>query len=478
MTTVSQSNYAELFLLDLAFTDRVKTTNGILSPGTGKICSLTPHGASYINQSLYVVDRRDVTTRSVSWTPVTRPVLVMDTEVFAATDTALSGSSVSVTNTLFQLIDRLVFNYKATDTLATVEADLVTISDGSGVYVAGSASFSTSVVSTIVYNDDETTQQVSVPIFATLDVNLLTGTQTEVYQLKIYLSNDSWVSSYSETTIVSVVPPLDYPTLYTAPVATSTANIFSTATISTNLTYNTSQDPMSKESLSGITSFLVKLVDTSGSMNVPFNLLYKGRAPTVAEIRVAIRNAFVNSGTGSYDGWKSRAPNVFITSRFYLFPLWDKSVTKPTKKLYQDILELSDLTTTINQIALSVSVPSDITLWQVWEAAYNRMVIVSVADPTSTAADGTTPLLRLLTLFPDYQTCSSVDPDYAILSLSTQDMVKQVNYGLTQASGVTIATPYPVSQDGNLIYYSLVVDETELCLVTADGYTALMGVTS
>ena len=99
MTTIPTSNFAELFLRDLAFTDRVKTTTGIISPDAGKVCSLTPHGASYISRSLFVVDRRDVVTRSVSWTPTTRPTLLMDSVAFPAVDTALVAASVDVTNT-------------------------------------------------------------------------------------------------------------------------------------------------------------------------------------------------------------------------------------------------------------------------------------------------------------------------------------------------------------------------------------------
>lgn len=478
MTTVSDTNVAELFLLDLAFVDRIKTTNGIVSPGTSKICSLTPHGASYITKGLYLVDQRVAGTRAVSWTPVTRSTLLMDSAVFSDVNTALSTISIDVQDTLFALVDRLVFNYNATDTTAVIDAALTKISGGSNLYVAGSVILSTVAIATNVYNDDETTTQVTVPSFATIDVNLMTGSQTQVYQLKIYLSNDSWVTSYSKSTVISVIPPLDYATLYTAPIATSSANVFSTATISSTLSYNTTHDPMTAQTLSGVTTFLVKLVDTTGTTNVPFNLFYKGRVPTVAEMRVAVRTAMLASGTGDYNGWKARAPNVFITSRFYLFPMWGSAIQGSTKTLYPDIIEIADIQTFITQATLSLSIPDDILKYQVFEASYNRMMIISVADSTSTTADGTTPLLRLLTLFPDYQTCSSIDPDYALLSTDTQDFIKQLNYALAQASGVTQTNPYVEAIDGNLKYYPLVVNETELCLVTKDGFTAIEGFTS
>ena len=478
MTTTTSTNYAELFLLDMAFTDRVKTTTGIISPDTGKVCSLTPHGASYINRSLFILDRRDVSTRSVAWTPATRPSLVMDATTFPDADNALTAAAVVITNTIFALIDRLVFNYNPHTQMATIETDLNTISGGSNVYVPGSASFSSSVVATSIYNDDETTQQISVPTFAELSVNLIVGLSTQTYKLRIYLSNDTWVADYSQTTVVSVVPPLSYQTLYTAPIATSNANVFSTATVTSNLVYNTAEDPMSKQSLSGIMSFLVQLVDSTGTVYVPFNLLYKGRLPTFAEARVAVRAALLDSGVGDQLGWGARAPNVFITSRFYLFPQWNNVVTLPTKKIFPNLVEISDLSAFVAEANLAVSVPEDITLYQVFTAAYNRMVIISVADPTSVLSDDVTPLKRLLTLFPDYQAISSIDPDFALLSADTQNFIKQLNFGLAQASGVAQTNPYATSTDGNLIYYSLVINETELCLVTPAGYNAIIGVAS
>ena len=202
---------------------------------------------------------------------------------------------------------------------------------------------------------------------------------------------------------------------------------------------------------------------------------YKGKPPTVSQIRDAIRSDIVTSGVGTQAQWQTRTPGLYIIGRFYLFPLWDKTVTKSTTVLNQAIIENRDISA-INKTAMAAEGLSvDIATESQFQSGYDGLVILVVPDASYVPMDTSLVWSAYLTdYFPDFQSCTSTDPIYALLDQNTQAFIMRLNTILAKASGATSTDTTATTVENQLIYYSITIGEIELCVVTKACYLALL----
>lgn len=457
----------EGFVLDRSFVNRQQNTHLLLDQAQNKVGTMTQHGASYFVTPEEVIDKRTASTRAVAWQASVSSSIVFDSTVFAALSTLLTSVPEASVNAIFDIVDRIGFNLSSSDTVQTVDGALTSDKVANTVYIPGTCQWSTKLLSTTVYNDDGTTKVVSVPAWIEFGVSLTGSTSSAQYTLVLYLSNDDWIADYTQSTIVTVIPPLPYDTLFNAPIATSVANVFSTANITASLSMATSQLPLSQQFMSGMAEFYVTLTDGTTSTQVPFNLYYRGRSPAITDIRIAIRDAIAQSGVGTLSAWKTRAPNIYITSRFYLLPMYSKVVSKPAATMYENIIQLSDVSKLISTSFAAVGLDINLTDMAILEASYNRLMLLAIPDVATIPDASVTPITRLLDIFTDYQTCSTTDPSFVLLTSDTQSMISQLNMILAQEMGASqTTTPYAKTTEGSMEYYAFTVAETELCVAT------------
>lgn len=465
----------EGFLIDTAFIDRVKSVHGILSTDANQIGAMTPHAITYFNTPTKMSDTRTAGTRAVGWAATTTSSLLVDSTVFPSFSNIYPSMTSAQIGALFAIVDRLAFMNDPTATSDVIEASLVGDATISEIYVAGSATRSINTTLVPVWLDNETQVPISVPNYVRFDISIPVGEVSTTATFLIYLNCDTFTQSYSKSTVVVVTPPLDYNTLLNAPIKSTTSNVFTAASLSATLAYKLQSPDMAISTMSGQASYSVTLVDGSDTVDVPFNLMYKGRFPTVSQIRDAIRSDIVASGVGTTDQWRVRAPGLFIISRFYIFPLWDKTYTKPTVVLNQAILQIRDLIkinqTVMVQAGLSVALETQAVI----PSGYDDILLIAVPDASYTPTDETQDGSQyILDYFPDFQTCSSVEPIYALLSPDTQLFIKRLNDLLAKSSGASSTDVTPVTQEGTLSYYSVTVSELEICLITKECYMALV----
>lgn len=469
------SDMIEGFLVDQAFTDRAKAVHGILSQDANQICSFTPHGTTYFNTPVKMTDPVNATDRKVAWTPSTKSTLLVDTTTFPAFSTLFQTMSSDQMSAFFRIIDRLAFRNDPAASIGAIDSELSTDTTLNVFYVAQSCARSGNFTPVNVWLDNETTQKISVPNFIQFDFALTIGAQQVVTSIIIYLNCDAFTQNYSKSTVKTVVAPLPYATLLSAPVKGSIGNVFATATLTAGLAYQTQQPDMALNTMSGICTFSVTLIDGMDSAEVPFNLLYKGKQPTVSQIRDAIRTALLTSGTGTEDDWRNRAPGLFIIARFYLFPLWDKTVTRPTTILRQNILQFRDIISLNKTAMLAAGLNVDIATEATFQSGYNGLMVLAVPDSSYVPMDQSlTGSKYLLDYFPDFQTCTSVEPIYALLTQNTQILIKRLNDILAKADGVATVDTTPVMQEGVISYYGITVGDLEMCVITKECYTKLI----
>ena len=467
----SEPILVEGFILDRAFVNQSSEINGFLTSGTGKIASLTQKSLSYFNQPDLYPDTRLASTREVEWATTTSPQILLDQTIYGNFITTINGLSSPITTGLFKIIDTLLFNYNSATTHTALEAAILADSDMAAIYTPGSFTLATAITATPVHLQNGTTQTVNIPAFCTFTISFLSGQTTVSYLLTLYASNDAFLSAYSTTTIIDVIPPLDYNTLYTTSLVATTGSVFATASASSELMYNSTQALFGNVQISGMEEYNTVITDGDGnSVGVPFNILYKGRAPTLFEIRNAIQTALLNSGIGTSNGWQARIPGVFIAGRFYVIPMWGDTYTKPNQTLFPRILNYQQLGNVTNTILASLGTPDVTPYMDVLSAYYNKMTATAVPD-----LSGNTQVGHLQSVIPDYQDYSQTDVGFAYMLAQTQGFVENLNAILTLDTTNQSSTTYTTITENLLTFYSFTVATYEICVITKFCYETLTG---
>lgn len=459
------------FVLDRGFTDQSKLVNEIITDADGTVASLNQKSLSYFNKVSIFQDKRITSSRTVNWPAQTAPALALDEEIYSVFVDTLNGQTDLVSSSIFRMVDFLLFNYDASLTHQNREDFLINDTDISAIYVPGSFSISNTLVDGTIYRGGAANEIVAVPASTTFSLILPVGQTTRTFVVTIYASNAAWLLGYNVSTIVKVIPPLPYSQIYDASLTGAVDNIFSTAYLSSNLNYNTTQAILGTVQVSGITSYPAVLVDSANNnVSIPFNILYKGRSPTLTEIRNAIKADLLASGVGTAAGWEARIPGVFVAGRFYLIPYWDLFYEKPNQDIFPSILDYTQLGVNANKVLEPTAFGDIREYMNVFPVYYNRMSLASVPDLT-----GVVDIQKLTALIPDYQSFSPQDENFAYMAEATRSFAQQLNLILAIDNGTQPpSTIYVPITENLLTFYSFVVNKYEICVITKLSYLTAM----
>lgn len=465
----SQSVTIEGFVTDNAFVDHSKNINDIYVDDGINVGALTIKALSYFGKPAVFEDKRPAANRVVNWSPTSSPHLVIDENVFTNFVTTVNALSNPAPAGFFKIIDRLLFYYHASFSHSDIEAYLVGDGDIASVYVPGSFTQSTTLLTDTVYLVNGTTQQVTVPSYINFSITLPTGSTITTFVLKLYTSVAAWLTQYNYSTIVKVVNPLPYDQIFSAPLITTTANVFATATVTAQLSYGTTSALLGSVSVSGVEEYKAIITDGTNTTSIPFNILYKGRRPTQFEIRNAIKQALLTSRVGNEISWKARIPGVFVSGRFYVIPFYDQTVTKPDQVIFPRVAKLSTFTTLTNKIMTPLGYGDASDYIDIIGVYYNRMTASIVPD-----ISGTVGISHISTLIADYQDYSPTDEQFSYMLPLTQSFARNLNTMLAIDAGAQTSSSYLPNTEGLLSFYTYTMGDYEICVITSACYTAIM----
>jgi hypothetical protein len=458
------------FLVDSAFIDRTKTINGILLDQSVDVASLTPKALSYFNQPALYTDRRQLASRSVNWAAETLPQIVVDEQLFGDFVTVINNLSDPISTGLFKLIDKLAFSYNPNTSHAALEAELLADSDIVSVYVPGSYTIASQIVSDTVYLSTGATPTVSVPTFVRFTIGVMVGATPMTYELTLYVSADAFLVGYNESTIKSVIPPMSYEQLYSASISSTVSNVFTAAINSANIVYNATHPVVGSQMLSGVFEYSVLVTDGVGnSVSVPFNILYKGRSPTLTEVRDAIRSELLNSGVGTEGGWKSRLPGIFTIGRYYLIPFWDMSYAKANQTIYPNISDYTLVGDRVSTIMGTTGYTNVLPLTDILSSYYERLTLAASPDMSMTGQ-----IARLSSIIPDYQSYSPSDDNFGYMAQMTRDFATTLAAILTIDATQSDPGIYAAVTENLLTFYPFVVNQYEMCVITRACYETIL----
>jgi hypothetical protein len=468
--SVDTSTIIEAFVVDQAFINRANPISDFLIESFGTVATLTPKAFSYFNNPAVYQDRRAPSSRNINWNAETSPSIVVDETSYSGFVTTINNLPSPASSGFFKLVDKLLFNHDISVSREDLEATLIGDPEIAEIYVPDSFVLSTNLVEGTFYFSSGVEDTVDVPAFTKFSIELPSGSTTITYVITLFASTQAWITGYDISTIVKVIPPLPYSDIYSGSLVSTGTNMFSTADLTATLNYNTARETIGTVSISGSAIFIAIAVDSEGNTApIPFNLLYKGRSPTRAEMRQAIRDELADSGVGTLLGWEVRLPGVYITGRFYLVPLWDLTITKPDQILYPSILDYDLIKLKANNILESTGFGDLSEYMDIVPVYYNRMTVMTAPDIT-----GIIDIAKINTLIPDYQNFSTDEDNFEYMNSFTKEFSRKLNQILSLDNTNTSSDEFIITNENLLTFYSFVVGKYEMCVITKDNYNEIM----
>ena len=432
---------------------------------SGGVGVLSPQSLSYFVNPQEIPDERTTRGTSLNALLVKVPRLIVDQTEFTQflTDVQDTWSSTERQN-LFSIIDYLLFAYNASATTEQVELALSAWSQ----YVASSYVYSNTTSVATAYLGSSVT--LTVPDFVTFSFKIANATQ---YQIRVWVNNSTFNTSYPLSTISAIVPPLTYSDLYTVNLVSGINNVFATALESSQISQITLQSYIQTGEYSGFIAQDVTFFDVSGnSAVVQFNLLYKGTIPGVIAIRTALRNALLTSGVGAEAGWKIRAPSLFVTQAWYLLPLWENKTSLVSSYVFPNIIPLTTLTSDATRTLYDVPSGFITTNIDVLTTYYNNLTLAAVPDQGNSPSR-----LSLLGEHPTYQDVPPTNSAFNYQTTITQNFSNLLAAALAVAAGnpnTNVQLTVYTAPGDNRTYVSFSVSDVEYYVITEATYNALI----
>lgn len=214
-------------------------------------------------------------------------------------------------------------------TLAQLEERCVEENDN---YIENTLNRSTKVFS--VHREHDTAFHIPEWIKFAYSFENTDGDTTEVL-FKLWLHHTPFEEQYPIATIVRVVPIID-PAVYLD--TSLMKNSIDTLIQSGTYAFNRLHTEINASDHTGLLVYESRFINTADAVyRVPFGILYKGHSPDSLAVRKAIRSMLLDLKIADEDVWKSRFPDLFIQSQFFMYPMWTNIEKRPERDIYPSI---------------------------------------------------------------------------------------------------------------------------------------------
>jgi hypothetical protein len=281
---------------------------------------------------------------------------------------------------------------------------------------------------------------------------------------KIWINKSKFEDEYPLFTITKIVPPISLESLLNI---NRISNIYEAIQDSsnTNLEYLTKK--IKEDGHSGYIGFSTRYVHnvaTGEYVTVTFNILYKGAQPDNYSIRIAIRNYLLDTGLAEYEEWKAILPDIFLSDRFYLLPIWDNTYDFITRIIYPSVITGSKIRNTTDKFKtlLNEIVLSDTE--ELINTSYNPMFINVLGDSINENGK------LLQEIHPTYQRYEPTNENFVYMEEETQNFTTTLAHVIAIAAGeINDETYNKITLDG-FEFVTFINKGSEYLILTKDSY--------
>lgn len=458
-----------VFLHDPAFIERDNPSKPIFSV-VGGLCIPAAKHLSYFKTLYQIVDARTERDPLPSAAlAATKPIILLDQDEYAGFIGQYTAMSSSFKGMLFAIIDRVLLGNRSTDTATTLDTEL-TNDPRYGIYKPFSLSVAPSRSVGTAYLGGGDTEVIVAPDWALFKISVATPSGPQDVEIKVWASDGAFGVGYPVSIITEVIPPLDYTTLFSAPLIGAGSNPFTIAMNSATLGQGKLDPKLRDDDSSGLHLQKIAFYDANGNvMLVPFSILYKGARPGVLAIRRAIRQEVLTSGVGDPTRWRQRAPELFVEDQFYCIPQWNIRTERPDQVVYPNISPLPILIQNTRDALPQYATDYISQSTEVISAAYDTLTLTSVPNPINVAE------FSILTLHPTYQNFAANEQGFNWMAQNTKEFAIKLNRALAVAAGKAVDPLYEPRYEGTLIYIPFVVGFVEYYVMTKESFLNAVG---
>ena len=431
--------------------------------------SLHGEARNYIVNQVSLNDSRDIRMAVLgSKTARGKLSVLFDGLRFDAKQLDPTNLTVLEQNCLFNIIERVLFRSDLTD-----EALETALTGNSEVYqgyvpqtVLTSEMFTADAVTLNTIDKQE--YQLRVPKWIEFEFTYSTNKTVLVH---LWYSLADFKTDYPYITITRVITPIKLDTLINPDQVASSTNFSLLTTSSAFIFDETNLETIARDQNGVRTYFTKYVINENKSVELPFALVYCGaREPQPLECRSAIKQFIEENTEVSKEYLKSILPELFISHRFYMVPLWDLFTERPEREVFNSIWSLNTLREKAEKVYRNVDPSFRETYLEVLTQAQSKTVLLSLPD------EGNEEGFSLLERYPTYQDYSSQSPGWKYMSAEDQDFAGKVIRGMAVLNGELLSNEFNMAEYGSVKYLSFISGGSECFIMTKDSYLKLINV--
>jgi len=376
-----------------------------------------------------------------------------DSKITVAEQTAITNLLDVDYNYIFNIVEYLLYGTIPTDTLSDINTVLFNDPKFTN-YIDGTVNVSNLRTAVELFDG------LNIHRFAPRWIQFRYNKSGTILDFKFWFDRNDFSYLYPLTTITKVMSPLTPANLLNSSAITDPLAAVST---SSALIAGVLSADITNEDHSGYTGFTTRYVFNNTEHLFTFGLLYRGRHPSIFEVRDAIVNYLLTSGVGDEAIWRVRFPDIFVENRFFMIPIWSNSTEMINNDIYPSIISNKAEDALIDGFMNNII--EDPQEYENLTVAYDKFFIATLADTGNS-------ITSIKALHPTYQDFSSTEPGFANMQQATQDFSILINQALAVASGEENNVSYTqVIIDGKT-FVSIVLNDTEYLILRKDSYLA------
>lgn len=375
------------------------------------------------------------------------------TKLTPTEQSALSHMTDSDMRNLFNIVELFTYGTIRNDNSSDVNAML--LSDAAfNNYIAGSVRGIADHTLVYLYGG------VNISRFVPKSFTFKYAINGQILEFVIWVDIEAFRAHYPLTTILSVIPPLDLPTLKDP---SGLNDPFDSVIISKHVGEGKINADLISNDIHGFATFYTRYIYRTKTYMFGFEILYRGRTPNQLEMRQAIAEYLLNSGVATRAIWEKIFPDIFVENFWYFIPLWDQITELTNVDIYPSIIDYRRMGTIFDK--MSSALPIFANDYSVMTTAYDRIFIgVGV---------GTINIIKsLLEVHPTYRDFSTTDVGFIEMNSEDKGWSIAFNQALAVSAGEVNDGTFSVITIGGKDYITFIRNRNAYLIMTKASYMA------
>lgn len=363
---------------------------------------------------------------------------------------------------IFNILERCMLAQQYSD--LNIENMLTTTSIYTG-YVANSHAHDPNVTTVSLSNIQGLRKNVELHDYISFDYN--NGTVDITFHIWLKLS--AFTVDYPYTTITRVIPPYA-PDLLLDGTAVLQATNLDVLSRGSEYIFDQTHTELAGRDQNGVYKFSLKYVlSATTSRNISFALAYCGpKVPTSLDCRAAIKDYIKTTTNVSDDNLKEIFPELYISARFFIVPLWDIYSQLSDRDVYNSTMKIAEITSRAAKVFKNREPGFVERYMELLLNSQNKMWSMCLPDALNTTH------MSIIEQHPTYVDYSTQNVGWKYMTAATQEFAGKLIRCMAVLRGESTSSEFITAQESDATYLTFTSGDSEYFVMTRDSYLALV----